>query len=177
MPLPARTECALGYDEQSSRKQVSFAAPVTALASRCSPLRGSSPSPRASTGAHDKGRRFESPLRQEAEREVLNTLSEAIQLERRLEKSKQDIVLRPDFNTFDVFRMFDEKSDGAITIVDFQRGLRDLVINYTESDSELFFRRYDRNRDGRLSFSEFVAALTPDDPYTSGLLGKRLSSY
>jgi Ca2+-binding EF-hand superfamily protein len=41
---------------------------------------------------------------------------------------------------------------------------------------DLFFKRYDKDQDGRIRFSEFCDAFTPADAYYATLLNRRTSS-
>jgi hypothetical protein len=46
--------------------------------------------------------------------------------------------------------------------------------NYDELD--LFFKRYDKNRDGKLRYSEFCDAMSPLEPYYMTMLNRRPSN-
>ncbi len=73
--------------------------------------------------------------------------------------------MQPDFNLYDAFRIFDDRNYGYITLPDFKYSLQDIGVYAPLEQLELFFKRYDRNRDGRLTYSEFCDALVPLDPY------------
>lgn len=47
----------------------------------------------------------------------------------------------------------------------------------TFEDIELFFKRYDTNRDGKVRYSEFCSAVVPIDPYHAALVNRRSSNY
>lgn len=47
----------------------------------------------------------------------------------------------------------------------------------TQDDCNLFFERYDKDRDGRLDYREFTQALTPEDQYYAQMLSRRPSSH
>ena len=50
-------------------------------------------------------------------------------------------------------------------------------MHVTLDDINLFFDRYDKGRDGRLDYREFMEALTPEDPYYANILAKRPSTH
>lgn len=110
-------------------------------------------------------RRFDAPVRQETEAGVVRMISEQVHLDKSVEMTKNDTVSRPDFNTYDAFRMFDIDNLGTVTALDMQHGLADIGVHVTQDDVNLFFQRHDKDRDGRLDYREFAAALTPEDPY------------
>ena len=73
--------------------------------------------------------------------------------------------------------MFDIDNIGTITPLDLQHGLGDIGVHVTQDDCQLFFQRYDKDRDGRLDYREFAQALTPEDPYYAQMLGRRPSTH
>jgi Ca2+-binding EF-hand superfamily protein len=94
-----------------------------------------------------------------------------------LQRAKADIVLSClDFNLFDAFRLVDIRGQGNITQQDllnsFQLHARHQIdgeetrmnLPHVSSDEiALFFKRWDKDVDGRLKFSEFTEAFTPFD--------------
>lgn len=52
--------------------------------------------------------------------------------------------------------MFDIDNIGTITPLDLQHGLGDIGVHVTQDDCQLFFQRYDKDRDGRLDYREFA---------------------
>lgn len=71
------------------------------------------------------------------------------------------LVQRIDFNLFDAFSIFDLNKNGYISLTEFKNGLADLGIYTTYDEIDLFFKRYDKNKDGRLRFTEFSDAFLP----------------
>ena len=104
-------------------------------------------------------------------------LSEKVNLDKNIELTKNETVARADFNTYDAFRIFDIDNLGTISPLDMQHGLADIGVHVTQDDCNLFFERYDKDRDGRLDFREFAEALTPDDPYYAQMLSRRPGSH
>ena len=102
---------------------------------------------------------------------------EQVTLAQQVEMAKNEAVTKADFNTFDAFRIFDIDNLGTVTALDMQHGLQDIGVHVTLDDINLFFDRYDKGRDGRLDYREFMEALTPEDPYYANILAKRPSTH
>ena len=90
---------------------------------------------------------------------------------------RNETVTRPDFNTYDAWRIFDLDNRGTITPLDLKHGLADIGVHVTHDDVNLFFERHDKDRDGRLDYREFNEALTPEDQYYASMLGRRPGSH
>jgi Ca2+-binding EF-hand superfamily protein len=103
-------------------------------------------------------------------------LSEHVVLERNIERAKQVLVSHEDFNLFDAYRIFDVDGAGSITAKEFFYGLSDIGIATQMEDVELFFKHFNRKRNGRLDFGEFATAIDPVEPYYAGMLARRGSS-
>lgn len=95
--------------------------------------------------------------------EVAKIFKDSIFLERELESAKIELSLKPDFNLLDLFRMLDPYAKGFFTPQDLIENLqRNLQIDTaTPDDALLFFRRYDLNLNGKLTFTEFCKSVTP----------------
>ncbi|CDW78545.1 ef hand family protein [Stylonychia lemnae] len=112
------------------------------------------------------------------ENEVENlaeALQNMIQLETEIEKQKQAISLKADFNLLDAFRLFDKTIAGEIFKQDLEEGFKKLGIYVmNKKDLDLFFKRYDKNGDYKLRYLEFTDAFTPKDKiYADHLANKR----
>ena len=107
----------------------------------------------------------EIPLRLDDEDELVRALREYINVERELENAKISLTQTPDFNVFDAFRIFDMDSRGWISLTDLKIGLNEIGVYPDHEELSLFFKRYDRDMDNRLRFSEFSDAFTPIDNY------------
>ena len=83
--------------------------------------------------------------------------------ERLIEHAKTKLVEHTDFNLFDSFKLFDTMARGSLTYAELSAGLSNLGIVPTIEELELFFNRYDKDKDGRLRFSEFCNAFVPQD--------------
>ena len=93
-------------------------------------------------------------------------IKDIIFLEREQETMKIELALKPDFNLLDAFKTIDIQQKGWVS---FQE-LSETLNRYQEIDTfslqgmqnmQLFFKRYDTNKDGKLSLAEFCKAFTP----------------
>lgn len=104
-------------------------------------------------------------------------IDEQVSLEHQVELAKQEAITKSDFNTHDAWRIFDIDNLGVISPMDMRHGLQDIGVNVTQEDVNLFFERYDKDRDGRLDYREFAEALTPTDRYYQDMLSRRPSNH
>ena len=81
--------------------------------------------------------------------------------ESKIEKIRQAVKQRPFFNAFDAFRALDKNDLGFLTLHEFQ----DLLISYgfesTSNELLNLIKRFDKDRDGKVSYCEFVEEFTP----------------
>lgn len=108
---------------------------------------------------------------------LVNGLRDLISQERELENSKVALTMKPDFNLHDAFVIFDHCRHGAITQADLREGLAAIGVFPTPDEVNLFFQRYDTNKNHRLNFSEFSAAFVSDDNYYAHMLNRRPSNH
>ena len=66
--------------------------------------------------------------------------------------SKNETDAKPDFNSYDAFRMFDIEDLGRATALDMKHGLAVIGVRVTTDDVNIFFERHDKNRDSRLDY-------------------------
>ncbi len=111
------------------------------------------------------------------EEELTHAFKETIRLETELENAKIKLARESDFNLMDGFQMIDRGGRGWVTSLELIDSLRDIGM-YADRDSVyLFTRRYDRDSDGRLLYSDFCEAFTPKDSYYSTSLTSRSAYY
>lgn len=101
------------------------------------------------------------------------TLKQFVNLDKTLEVSKQDLALRPDFNILDFFRVFDSENKGAINFNEFEDGLKHFALYANREELHLLVRKFDKDKDGRLRFSDFAEIVTPKQSDYSNLLHNR----
>lgn len=105
------------------------------------------------------------------------TLKRFVELENDTERAKQDLALRYDFNHFDAFRVADEAGRGEIYRFELTDTLRKRGVYADRAEIELFYKRFDRNQDGKLRFSEWADAFTPLDLHAAGAVNRRQGNY
>jgi Ca2+-binding EF-hand superfamily protein len=84
--------------------------------------------------------------------------------ERLAESLRQRLSRIPSFNLYDAFKAVDKSNDGVITLDEFRSILQDHGLYATTKDLESLMDRYDKDRDGRVSYSEFVQEVRPKSP-------------
>lgn len=87
------------------------------------------------------------------------------------------MAFRQDFNAEDAFRIFDRKGRGFISKLEFELAVNDIGIFPTRDELHLFFKRYDRDNDGLLKFSDFAELVTPNSPEYASLSRSRVPNY
>lgn len=83
-------------------------------------------------------------MRIETEEGLIKLLNELVALDRSLERAKQDVIQRPDFNVYDAFRIFDVDGVGSISESEFKYALADIGVHVQAEDIDLFFKRYNK---------------------------------
>jgi len=109
----------------------------------------------------------------EAKVGLIEALKQLVLLEKELEVGKQDLALRPDFNLLDFFRSFDAGERGAISSLEIREGLERFGVIASKEQLYLFLRRFDRDNDGKLKFSDFAEAFTCKEQEYANLLNNR----
>lgn len=87
-----------------------------------------------------------------------------LETEMSAERVRQRLSSLPRFNYMDAFQTLDKSGDGYITSDEFQEVLRQSGFRANRSDLQSLMERYDKNKDGRVSYSEFVAEVSPKSP-------------
>jgi hypothetical protein len=95
---------------------------------------------------------------------------EQMALEKELEGAKVALAARADFNLMDAFRIFDASGKGWVDFLEFSAALAEFGVKCDREAARHFFIHFDNDCDGRLRFSEFADALTPQTPEYAHLL-------
>ena len=102
-----------------------------------------------------------SPLRYSDEFELVDAIKTQIDLDKDLERAKEELAMRSDFNTIDAFNLFDPLRKGAIDSTDL-KDVYNLHGQYPDFDElTLLLKKYDTNMDRKWSYHEFVDAILP----------------
>jgi Ca2+-binding EF-hand superfamily protein len=115
-------------------------------------------------------------VQRETESEIAAGLKEQAGIEADIERAKENLAMKPDFNLYDAFRHIDTKSYGNVNALELKYALEDMGVYAHMDEIDLFFSRYDKNRNGRISFSEFCDAFSPADAYYASMLNRRSSN-
>lgn len=74
---------------------------------------------------------------------------------------KKRLSEREDFTLQEAFSVLDKDQNGYISIDEFRAILNDYAIIPTISDLISLMKRFDKNRDGRVTYKEFLSEMTP----------------
>ena len=114
-----------------------------------------------------------SNLKFDEEEELIKAIREYIRLELELESAKEDLANQPDFNLMDAYQVIDKFSKGWVTAPEIVDSLGELGAYPHKDDVYLFVRRYDKDGDGRILYSDFCEAFTPDRESVAQALQRR----
>ena len=73
--------------------------------------------------------------------------------------------------------MIDQHEKGWVSVPELRESLEDLSLYPKKDDVFLFIRRFDKDDDGNLLFSDFCEAISPKDALSSSVLGRRNAVY
>jgi len=118
-----------------------------------------------------------SPLKGNEEEHFATALREQVELDKEFEGIRNKLALQDDFNLFDAFRFFDLTEKGYITRFELKEGLNDFDVFPTTDELYLIMKKYNRDNDGLLKYSEFCDILKPKDSGYAKLLAERKPSY
>ena len=117
--------------------------------------------PRASRAGSPPRELKRSPLRFSEEFELIDTLKEQINLDKSLERAKEDLALRADFNTIDTFDLFDSSRRSNLDFYDIKDTFNLFGVYPDNDELNLLIKKYDKDFDGKWRYSEFLEAILP----------------
>jgi len=94
-----------------------------------------------------------------------------------IEKLKEKVIQKDDFNLIDAFGMLDEHGRGFVTPTELREQLLDLGLKTSIDEIQLFFERYNSSKEEKLKYSEFQEAIMPFDPLVAKTLGNKRLQY
>ena len=93
--------------------------------------------------------------------DILFFFKRIIEYEYQLEKLKQELYFRPDFNIFDLFNFIDRENKGYLTNIDLENGFSEMNIEISGKGNRLFFKKFDKANFLKLKFIDFSKAFIP----------------
>jgi len=118
-----------------------------------------------------------SPMKGNEEEQLAKGLREQIENDQELENARNKLALQDDFNLFDAFRLFDLTEKGFVTRLELREGLNDLDVFPSTNEMYLIMKKYNKDEDGLLKYSEFCDLIRPKDAGYAQLLGDRKPTY
>lgn len=94
----------------------------------------------------------------------LRTFKVHFSVEESAELLRKRLMRRPFFSAHDAFSACDTDRNGYITRDEFKGLLKEYGFYATDSELSWLIDRYDRNNDGRISYSEFIDEILPKSP-------------
>lgn len=88
--------------------------------------------------------------------ELIELFNKIISLQKKEEKMKQDVALRPDFNVLDFFVLFDKNQKGYLNFEEVEAIFFELKIPATFVEICLFLKNYDQSGSGDLKYCIFI---------------------
>lgn len=92
------------------------------------------------------------------------TIRTLLTAEESAELTRQRLGRRPTFNIHDAFQAIDKDGNGYLTREELRRIFVQHSVFATDREIGQLVERYDRNKDGRISYAEFMDEITPKSP-------------
>lgn len=80
------------------------------------------------------------------------------------EELRQKLEKRPSFDAYEAFKTLDKYDSGFVSMNEFRDLLQSHGVYASNNDLLNLVKRYDKNQDGKVSYSDFVQELTPKSP-------------
>lgn len=145
------------------------------IKSSISPYKSSFTKPNVQTSVSVNIHKFQfSTQQKEINDGLAEILDEQLKLLRKIEQAKEELVKKEDYNLMDGFRIFDFGGKGFITLSEFTDELKSIGLDFLNSEIALFFKRCDKDSDGRLRYSDYCSMINPKKPDIEKLLSSRL---
>jgi len=103
-------------------------------------------------------------FRYETKNTFANVLRKLIEEELDTEVIRQKLARRPLFNAFEAFKALDKCDKGSFGVGEFKELLMDHGLYATTKDVVSLVEKFDKNQDGKVTYSEFVEEMAPKSP-------------
>lgn len=81
-----------------------------------------------------------------------------------IENIRQKLNKRPLFDLYDAFKALDKNDKGYVTLEEFKEVLNNHGIYSSSNELMSLLQRFDKNQDGKVSYSDFVSEISPKSP-------------
>lgn len=88
-----------------------------------------------------------------------------IQNEKAADSVRHRLFKRERFDMRSAFLSCDINNDGTITLSELRQFMFDMDCYVSSDDLQMLMNRFDKNRDGRITYQEFEGELTPKSPF------------
>lgn len=111
------------------------------------------------------------------EKELVNCFKEEIKIAREVEKKKNELALKPDFNLFDAYKMFDFRDLGTVKLEDFENAFQYLAFTTQKDAVFLLIKRYCTIKSNNgLTYEDFSHIFSPKQEEFIRILKNRISA-
>eukprot|EP00826_Nyctotherus_ovalis_P045682 TRINITY_DN5079_c0_g6_i1.p1 TRINITY_DN5079_c0_g6~~TRINITY_DN5079_c0_g6_i1.p1 ORF type:complete len:453 (+),score=122.77 TRINITY_DN5079_c0_g6_i1:694-2052(+) len=86
-------------------------------------------------------------------------LKDQLFIDKFTEEARERLYARPDFSTKEAFKLFSGEKGDTVSLFELKWGLKKLGVHTRNEELITMTRRYDLNKDGKLSYEEFEAML------------------
>ena len=78
-----------------------------------------------------------------------------------VERLRQDINAKPNFNVFEAFKFCDVNHDNVVTGNELGRLLESKGIDTNNHEMHILMHKFDKDKDGKISYNEFMDEILP----------------
>ncbi|PFH34793.1 EF hand domain-containing protein [Besnoitia besnoiti] len=110
-------------------------------------------------------------------REVTHVFEHQIDMERKLDRYRKSLSMRPDFNLLDFWRLFDTTSKGYSTAREVVDAMNALHVHVSPHEAHLFIKHYSKAADGKIRYVDVCNAFMPKDQRYADIMQNRLPDY
>lgn len=110
-------------------------------------------------------RKLPIPFSDETQRVFLEVIKSLLHQEVECERMRQELDRKPLFNLKESFGILDSDMDGFVSVDEVLRVISLHKVHACAKDLDCVMERFDKNRDGRVSYSEFLEELAPQSQF------------